>query len=172
MNSKDRGLGLNSEASVEDIRDMILIIQNKVLGSPALNGGFETLIHKMDNFEKRQDQVIESVKEIHDAVYNPDEGLFARVRDAEMSKINEINALSTEINTLKIRQELDNRDHVLGTTAEREMKKEFDSLKIIVLEIQRGYSILKWLTITISGGFILATIKAFYDFIVQHVKFF
>lgn len=157
--------------SDDDIRNMLLIIQKKVLGSPALNGGFDTLIHKMDNLEKRQDKIIESVDEIHEAIYNPDEGLFARIRDAEESKTGEIHVLNTEIIALKLRQEIDNRDHVKEFEHDKDLMKLIESLKSDVVDMKRGYAIFKWLGITFCSGIIVATIKAFYDYIIQHVKF-
>jgi hypothetical protein len=150
---------------------MLLVIQNKVLGSPALNGGFDTLIHKMDNFEKRQDQVIENVKEIHEAVYNPDEGLFARIRDAEASKANEIHTLSTKITEIELRQKIDDKNHEKDSESEKELKKLVEGLKSDVADVKRGYELLKWFSITIGGGLIIGAIKAFYDYIIQHVNF-
>ena len=63
----------------------------KVNSAPVLNGGFETRIFKIDKIEESQGQIASKVDSIHDAIYNPDDGLFARINtnkgDAEKTAI-------------------------------------------------------------------------------------
>ena len=44
---------------------------------------------QIENMAERQDQMIEDVKKIKEAVYNPDSGIYARLRALEMWKENQ-----------------------------------------------------------------------------------
>jgi predicted nucleic acid-binding Zn-ribbon protein len=41
------------------------------------------LAHQIQRMDDKQDQMIEDVKKIKEAIYNPEQGLYARVRDLE-----------------------------------------------------------------------------------------
>ena len=43
----------------------------------------------IENMAERQDQMMEDVKKIKEAVYNPESGIYARLRDLEMWKENQ-----------------------------------------------------------------------------------
>lgn len=70
-----------------DTQSMILTsigkIENKLSHSPALNGGFERLMDKIDVINDRQVATANRVDQIHTALYSPDNGFFARVKSVE-----------------------------------------------------------------------------------------
>jgi chromosome segregation ATPase len=156
--------------SMQSTKEMLSIIQKKVLGSPALNGGFDTLLQKMENLEKHQDKVIEQIDEIHEAVYNPDEGLFARIKDAELERSNEIRELNSEILKIKLHQEHADIDNAKVSKDDEKLGSKVDNLSSRITEIERGYVIMKWLSATVATGTVLGFIKVMYDYIVTHVK--
>jgi|TARA_R110002012_G_scaffold20368_1_gene72212 hypothetical protein len=41
------------------------------------------LSHQIQRMAEKQDEMIADVRKIKDAIYNPDQGLYARVRDLE-----------------------------------------------------------------------------------------
>ena len=41
------------------------------------------LAHQIKRMADKQDEMIDDVKKIKEAIYNPDQGLYARVRDLE-----------------------------------------------------------------------------------------
>jgi predicted nucleic acid-binding Zn-ribbon protein len=41
------------------------------------------LAHQIQRMADKQDEMIEDVKKIKEAIYNPEQGLYARVRDLE-----------------------------------------------------------------------------------------
>ncbi len=45
---------------------------------------------EIEKMAERQDQMIEDVKKIKEAVYNPDSGIYARLRALEMWKENQV----------------------------------------------------------------------------------
>ena len=63
-------------------------IQQKLEKSAALNGGFDKLLYKIEGIENSQNQIGTKVDKIHEAIYHPDDGLFARIA-ANKSEQNE-----------------------------------------------------------------------------------
>tara|TARA_R110002110_G_scaffold91196_4_gene236959 strand:- start:1506 stop:1766 length:261 start_codon:yes stop_codon:yes gene_type:complete len=55
-----------SENEVQDLKDAIV-----------------DLAHQIQRMADKQDEMIEDVKKIKEAIYNPEQGLYARVRDLE-----------------------------------------------------------------------------------------
>tara|TARA_Y100000034_G_scaffold135355_1_gene206969 strand:- start:2601 stop:2882 length:282 start_codon:yes stop_codon:yes gene_type:complete len=53
-----------------------------------LNAKMEKLMHGIDSVKEKQDTMAHDVVKIKEAVYNPDEGLYARLRELEAWKKN------------------------------------------------------------------------------------
>ena len=58
-----------SENEVQDLKDAIV-----------------DLAHQIQRMSDKQDEMIEDVKKIKEAIYNPEQGLYARLRDLEQWK--------------------------------------------------------------------------------------
>ena len=68
-------------------------IQQKLEKSAALNGGFDKLLYKIDSIENSQNIIANKVDKIHDAIYDPDEGLFARMSANKVEQTNAVNGI-------------------------------------------------------------------------------
>ena len=51
-----------------------------------LNGKIEKMMHGIDSVKDKQDEMADDIVKIKEAVYNPDEGLYARLRELEAWK--------------------------------------------------------------------------------------
>jgi len=51
-----------------------------------MNGKFDQIMQKLETVKDKQDEMAEDITKIKDAVYNPDEGLYARLRELETWK--------------------------------------------------------------------------------------
>tara|TARA_B100000427_G_C15464936_1_gene575820 strand:+ start:212 stop:493 length:282 start_codon:yes stop_codon:yes gene_type:complete len=51
-----------------------------------LNGKIETMMHGINSVKDKQDEMADDIVKIKEAVYNPDEGLYARLRELEAWK--------------------------------------------------------------------------------------
>ena len=51
-----------------------------------LNGKIETMMHGINSVKDKQDEMADDIVKIKEAVYNPDEGLYARLREFEAWK--------------------------------------------------------------------------------------
>ena len=51
-----------------------------------MNGKFDQMIQSIDTVKDKQEEMADDISKIRDAVYNPDEGIYARLRDLESWK--------------------------------------------------------------------------------------
>lgn len=51
-----------------------------------LNGKIETMMHGINSVKDKQEEMADDIVKIKEAVYNPDEGLYARLRELEAWK--------------------------------------------------------------------------------------
>lgn len=87
----------SKKSSSKELEDLMLEKVVDALKSPALNGGFDTLLHKVDNIErtqilttkhidelcKVQDQLTKAIDRMTNSIYDPDDGLYARQKSSE-----------------------------------------------------------------------------------------
>lgn len=80
--------------------DMLDGIQKKLQNSAALNGGFDTLLHKIDRIEQSQGQIVAKVEKIHDAIYDPADGIFSKMSQTKLENTQQLNNLENRITSL------------------------------------------------------------------------
>jgi len=61
------------------------IVENAVAWAE-INGKFDIMIQSIDVVKEKQEEMAEDVAKIKEAVYNPDSGLYARLRELESWK--------------------------------------------------------------------------------------
>ena len=61
------------------------IVENAVAWAE-MNGKFDIMIQSIDVVKEKQEEMAEDVAKIKEAVYNPDSGLYARLRELESWK--------------------------------------------------------------------------------------
>ena len=54
-----------------------------------LNGKLERMMNSLDSMKERQEEMAIGISKIKEAVYNPDEGVYARIKECE-SQIREL----------------------------------------------------------------------------------
>tara|TARA_Y100001973_G_C5148748_1_gene306901 strand:- start:732 stop:1001 length:270 start_codon:yes stop_codon:yes gene_type:complete len=52
----------------------------------SLNGKFERMMDNIEIVKEKQEEMAEDVAKIKEAVYNPDSGIYARIRELESFK--------------------------------------------------------------------------------------
>jgi len=65
-----------------------------------LNGKFERIMDNIEIVKDKQEEMAEDIVKIKEAVYNPDEGIYARIRDLESFKRQVSKALWIIVTTL------------------------------------------------------------------------
>lgn len=159
----------------EEIIEVLKLLQNKLMTSNALNGGFDSLLVKIEKIEEIQSQVGIKIDSIHDAIYDPDEGLFARVKGLEIikEKIESINQLEKEIIVLQHQYNSDSKKN------EKESKIIEDQQNLIrnhenqITELsefkKKVNNSTKFLVVTIVGLMSTVVGKILYDFVTNHI---
>jgi len=151
----------------QESKDLLKNIYAKLDVSPALNGGFDKLLFNVDNIEKCQAQIIQKVDKIHEAIYDPDDGLFSRIalnKAANIDSVTEIEKQLIEYSTWKR----------LSNEAENTLEKESGlmQIKIQKLEISMSnvekfqtvlFSGIKWVGAALGGGLIAVVLKLFFS---------
>jgi len=169
MNKKNnRRQIINFGTSDETDDDSVSLLQNihkKLDASPALNGGFDRLLYKIDGIEKSQVQIVDKVDKIHDAIYHQDDGLFARIVHNKAEQTESMLKVETQVDDLvswKIHAaEADKnceRDN-------EELQHKIQKLEISVENITKFQTLtvsgIKWLGVAIGGGLITILTRVF-----------
>lgn len=157
------------QLSDQDVAHLLLEIQQKVSSSPALNGGFDTLLYKVDKIEESQGQIVQTVASIHEAIYNPDTGIFSRIAGVKASQAedrSEIDKKFIELNAWKTQTDKIVTDDAIGDS---ELQKKVETQQKTIENLERWKSnvssVGKWSLATIGGGTITILLKALYDFV-------
>lgn len=121
----------------------------EALKSPAFNGGFDKLVSKVDMVVESQSTIANKVAEVYEAIYNPDVGLFARIKDVDVEREKDITELQhwrSSVNTdLLLDQEQD-----LKLAAKVEVHEK--AIAELSQHRQRVVASLKWLLVALGGG--------------------
>lgn len=163
--------------ALEHNRKQMLEMQNKILSAPAMNGGFSTLMYKIEKIEQSQDQLVEKVDEIRDVMYDPDSGLYARIKNIENSVVEEkrIESLEEEVRSIKSWKNLEEKSSEKDETHTADIEKKIEEHAEVIKDLKKWYerqaAATKWLAITVGTGLLGGFGKIIYEFLISHIKF-
>ena len=60
--------------------------ENSAVAFAEISGKFDQMMDKIETVKDKQDEMAEDIAKIKEAVYNPDQGLYARLRELESWK--------------------------------------------------------------------------------------
>ena len=125
-------------------------IEDKVTSAKSLNGGFDKLLIEVEHIKESQAAVLEGVRGVKKNLYEPDSGLFSRVKELESeSKIRAAYIKETKP-ALEFAKEL----QIWKKHADKELEQfealhiEFEKLK----DWKQGAQKVIWLVATAAGG--------------------
>jgi hypothetical protein len=163
-------------SSVEKNYRQILEMQDKILAAPAMNGGFTTLLFKVENIEKSQEKLVEKVDEIHNVLYEPDNGIYARIKAVENDKIGEdvIDDIQKEVHEIKVwkssEEKLSEKEEIHLNDNDKLLVEHDNIIKDIQKSISRYNTAIKWISVSVGGGLLSTIGKLIYDYISGHMK--
>lgn len=137
--------------------------EQRLSTNPMPSGAVDTLIYKIDKIEEGQEKIEAKVDSIHDAVFHPDQGLFARVNDIKNWKSNEekLAEEATKQDEQKVKAVKDLEEIV--TEQEKELKQLSDwKVKVV--------STAKWTLVTIATTAVGVAGKLIYDALSAHFQ--
>lgn len=133
-------------------------LHNKITSSSVLNGGFDTLLYKIDKIEQSQGQLVTKVDTIHSAIYHSDKGLFAKLSEQKLEneiKLNEINQGLIELSTWKQqREKIDQKEETILDKNKEKVHELEKSVEKLVESKDTAFSAVKWLAAAIGGAFV------------------
>jgi len=137
---------------------MIDDIHKKISSSAALNGGFDTLLHKIDKIEQSQGQLVTKVDKIHEAIYDPTDGIFSKIAESKLEstqKFSDVEKKMLDVSNWKKYKELSDEksdDAVDQHTSKlATMEKTVESL---VASKNKSWALAKWFLVAVGGGLI------------------
>ena len=140
-------------------------IHRKIIGSPALNGGFDTLLYKIDKIEQSQGQLVTKVDKIHEAIYDPNEGIFAKLSDQKLSNTQQFSDVQQDIASIKQWKDFKEKSDTESSTEVDENSNKIVALERTVDSLSKSkdhaWSLLKWLGVAIGGSIITLVFKYF-----------
>lgn len=150
-----------------DMPHVLSDIQKKVNNSAALNGGFDVLMYKVDKIEETQGKIVETVSSIHQAIYHPDDGLFARINSTKASQTEnriELEKKLVELNSWKEEKE---KKFVQEKTADKELEEKIKLQQETVSLLERwknnANALGKWVLVAFAGGALTLAFRAVYE---------
>ena len=150
-------------------------MQDRILSAPAMNGGFTTLLYKVENIEQSQEKLVEKVDQIHEVLYEPDNGLYARVKNVENQAIpsETVDNLEKEIQNIKYWREVEEKtaekDHASSEEHSKMLKEHDDIIREIQESVIKFQSGLRWAVVTFGGGILSVFGKMLYDYISSQI---
>jgi hypothetical protein len=162
MKKKSLGKVLSS-TSVTHKSTAIEEINKKLNSSAALNGGFDTLLYKIDKIEQSQGQLVNKVDKIHDAIYDPTDGIFSKLNEYKLETSENINEVSQTVAELKTWRIIKDREEIKDDELEIKTKNKLDEIEktvdSLVINKNTVWTIMKWFLAAVGGGIVTLVIK-------------
>jgi hypothetical protein len=135
---------------------------------PAFVEGFESLMFKVEAIRSSQEASQQQIGDIHQAVYDPDEGLFARIRMSDQSNKEKITALEV----WREQVDVDRNAHDEGDV---EINIKVKALEETVKDLSgwrdRALGVWRWVFAAFGAATVTLVFKFIYDIVKTHIKF-
>ena len=149
---------MSSGNSSTNSKQTLAEIQKKLSSSAALNGGFDTLLFKIDKIEQSQGNLVTKVDKIHEAIYDPQDGIFSKLSEYRLNNTNEVNEVKqkvTELQTWKVHTEKDDmRDDKAVEVATRKIISLENSVNSLLKSKEMAGSVLRWIFVAVGGALV------------------
>ena len=73
-----------SDETLKLVLQKIEILENKICSAKSLNGGFDKLANDVEHIKESQADILDGIRGVKRNLYEPDSGLFSRVKDLEV----------------------------------------------------------------------------------------
>jgi len=152
--SRKTNLNGNTQQSESDSAEIIKSIKEKLDKSPALNGEFDALLHKVDKIEECNGNLNKKVDKIYEAIYHHDDGLIAKMKENAQENKHVHDKNSSDLSHLKEwKITKDKTDEKISVKLDKiELLNEV--VKDLVESKNTTWSITKWLLAALGGGVI------------------
>jgi len=125
-------------------------MEHKISNAKSMNGGFDKLMMEVEHIKEIQGHVLDGVRGVKQNLYEPDSGLFSRVKELEMESARRQEYINDTKPVIGQHQEL-----VLW---KKQVEKEVNEVEDLRLEVSKlqdwkaGMQKVIWLIATAAGG--------------------
>lgn len=125
-------------------------MEAKISSAKSMNGGFDKLLVEVEHIKEAQVDILEGVRGVKRNLYEPDSGLFSRVKELEMESARRMDYIVETKPMLTEHQEL--------LHWRKEAQKDLDEVEGLRLEVAKlqdwksGMQKVIWLVATAAGG--------------------
>lgn len=81
-------------SSEEKLNKLLSQVSKKLSENSSIESKFDILMYKVEKIEESQDKILDQLSGLHEAVYNPDNGLFSRIKEVKQENDKEINIIN------------------------------------------------------------------------------
>ncbi len=139
-----------SDEILKLVLDKVEKMETKISNAKSMNGGFDKLMIEVEHIKETQSDILDGVRGVKQNLYEPDSGLFSRVKELESeSKLRNAYVKETKP-ALDFAKEL----VVWKKHADKELE-QFEKLQIEFAKLQDwkdGAQKVIWLVATAAGG--------------------
>jgi hypothetical protein len=139
-----------SDEILKIVLEKVEKVENKISNAKSMNGGFDKLMIEVEHIKETQSDILDGVRGVKQNLYEPDSGLFSRVKELESeSKIRAAYVKETKP-ALDFAKEL----VVWKKHADKELE-QFEKMQIEFAKLQDwkdGAQKIIWLVATAAGG--------------------
>ena len=139
-----------SDEILKIVLEKVEKVENKISNAKSMNGGFDKLMTEVEHIKETQSDILDGVRGVKQNLYEPDSGLFSRVKELESeSKIRAAYVKETKP-ALDFAKEL----VVWKKHADKELE-QFEKMQIEFAKLQDwkdGAQKFIWLIATAAGG--------------------
>jgi hypothetical protein len=125
-------------------------MEYKILNAQSMNGGFDKLLLEVQHIKEAQLDILEGIRGVKRNLYEPDSGLFSRVKELETESARRQDYITETKPIVVQHQEL--------LLWKKQVEKEVDEVEDLRLEVAKlqewkaGMSKVIWLVATAAGG--------------------
>ena len=139
-----------SDEILKIVLDKVEKMEAKISNAQSMNGGFDKLLIEVQHIKEAQGDILEGVRGVKRNLYEPDSGLFSRVKELEMESARRMDYIIETKPIVGQHQEL--------LHWKKEAQKDLDDVEGLRLEVAQlqdwksGMQKVIWLVATAAGG--------------------
>ena len=139
-----------SDEILKVVLDKVEKMEHKISNAQSMNGGFDKLLMEVEHIKETQVTILEGVRGVKQNLYEPDSGLFSRVRELETESDRRKEFIIESKPALEFSKEL----VVWKRKADKDLE-DFEKMQIEFAKLQdwkAGAQKVIWLIATAAGG--------------------
>ena len=139
-----------SQDVLEKLLRKVENMECKISSAKSLNGGFDKLMSEVEHIKETQAVILDGVRGVKKNLYEPDSGLFSRVRELETESARRMEYI---VETKPVVEE--HKELILWKRQAEKDLEELEDARLQISELKNwkeGISKVIWLVATAAGG--------------------